>query len=131
MAIIKVASLHENSINFNIFEGNMRHFVMDNDNRAKIIHEGTISKTVTIIGVHPFNFQNKGFGTYALTDVDSKDWEYIKERYSYVHYIKNGLIFAGKNEMETLAMARSAQGLQNRALTAQLSSNLNGNIQIA
>lgn len=66
-------------------------------------------KDVVIYGRHPasLKFQNH-VHPYILTTISGSDWDAIKNKYRNSHVIKNGIIFAEKNEHETRAHAKDS-----------------------
>jgi len=119
MAKIKVSSTALNSKVFYLHEAgsdgkpNTR-TVTRQDNKIINVIDNPPSKVVTILGRHQYSQQNQGFiSPYAITEIEAKDWEHIQTEYKHDCDIKLGLIFAGKNEGETLARSVDSEQ-QNR-----------------
>ena len=109
MATIRVANTAENSLNFEIYAGEKsREFIMKDSSVDRVIN-CPIIKTITILGVHAYMETNKLITACAFTEVDAKDWEYIQKMHANNYFIKNKIVFAGKNETETLAIVRAAE----------------------
>ena len=114
MAKIKVSSTLQNSVVFNLHElikddkgllvAKSRDYRKDRDGNIVATHEIPPLKSIVIKGRNKQAKEMRGFETpYALTEMDSKDWEHLQAEYAYTYEIKTGLIFAEKNEGETIA----------------------------
>ena len=94
-----VASLHENSIKFNLIsaaptETNVKH---------------TVAKSIVIKGRHknPTGLENAA----AMTEVSKKDWDDILAQYKNCQEIKSGLIFACDSDAKTKNRAEEEQNV--------------------
>ena len=126
MATIKIGSYAENSMVFYLHDTeHARTFILDGSTKLPThVIPNAVAKTIVIMGVHPYNENNAFKSPCAFTDIDSADWEAIQKTYAHSHFIKNKIIFAGKNENETLAIARAGEakeyktGTKKHAVTA-------------
>ncbi len=131
MALIKVSSTLENSMRYPLHElikdekgslkGKSRNFVKNSDGEIIRVDEIPAFKTIVIKGRNRASKEMKGFvAPYALTTMESKDWEHLKAQYGYAYEVKNGLIFADKNEGETIARSLSDEQKEKKTGTDPL-----------
>lgn len=119
MANIKVCSMLQNSMRYDLHElykddkgilkAKARNYYLDDKGKIISIDEIPPFKTIIIEGRHPYFKRTKLMSPFVMNTVETKDWEHIKQQYHYTCEIKNGLIFANKNDMETLAQAECSE----------------------
>lgn len=147
---MKIASMCENNIVFDLHElvkNEKGAYVAKNKN---VIYKGNgeidkvypipAIKQVTVFGKHPKYKMTGIMMPYALTDIDEKTWDHIKVEYAHAPEIRNGMIFAEKDDIKTELAARDEEkqaiesGTKKRSEKTLINKNMNkdiGSVQIA